>query len=116
MRCSNSRMAPQCGPCREITAATAAIDIAGGEGTPLDQKCDVLCVRGVAIDIDETGLDHRVAGYGYPAVTAEDDIRLEHMVIAEDVLDPTNGNERAERAATAKAIGKIVAPAAEGPS
>src|SRR5687767_3637523 len=34
------------------------------------------------------------------------------MVIAQDMLDATNGNERAERTATAKAVGEIETPAA----
>ncbi len=36
------------------------------------------------------------------------------MVIAEDMLVSTDGNKRAERAATAKAVGEIETPAARG--
>ena len=45
------------------------------------------------------------------AVTAIDDVRLEHMIVAEDTLLLPNLNQGAQRTTAAVAIGQVVAPA-----
>src|SRR5256714_15082221 len=79
------------------------IDVAGGKRASLYQKCHVLRVSCVAIHVNETWLNDRVAGQRNPAVAAQNNVRLEDVIVAEDGRHPRDPEQPAQRFATTKA-------------
>src|SRR5689334_14297467 len=82
------------------------------EGMSDLQCADILAAGRITTDIDQAGLNHRAAGRRNRVVATENDVGFEHMIIAENILNAIDLNERAKRAAAAVAISQIAAPAA----
>src|SRR5207244_11551763 len=70
------------------------------------------CVE--ACDVDQVGLNARIAGLGDAASSAADAVALKDVGAAQHVLDAANGDGSSERAATTVAVGQIVGPPAGG--
>ena len=66
----------------------------------------------VAVHVDQARLNNRVAIGGDSVVATRNNVRLEDVIIAQDVLRSADLNQRAKCAAAAKTIGEIFAPAA----
>ena len=65
----------------------------------------------IAADINQAGLNDRVARLRRPIIAATDNIGFEYVIVAQDVLRAANFHQRAESAAAAKPVRKVIRPA-----
>ena len=70
-----------------------AIHIAVWERTFLNKRGNSLCVSRAAIDVDQSRLNHGVTRRGDCVVAAGDDVRFKNVIIAQNILRVTDGNE-----------------------
>ena len=66
----------------------------------------------VAIHVNQPGLDDVVSGLRGRVIPAAHDVGFKHVIIAENVLNAANRDQRAERSATAISISKVFRPSA----